>query len=148
ISANRPDSVQLAGWPVKDDFVPKFGSDADAVHESFVKILAVRDVVTKALEEARANKVINKSQEAKVIVSAPKDTLDLLKGFDEDVYCELFIVSCVEFASADELGCVVEVAQGEKCPRCWNITELVKTGNHAGVCKRCADVLHEIGFVE
>ena len=83
----------------------------------------VRDVVTKALEDLRGAKVINKSQEATVSFTAPQATLDALSAFDASVFEELFIVSGVTFAAGDELACEVKPAEGDKCPRCWNYRE-------------------------
>lgn len=65
-------------------------------------------MVTKALEDARGAKVINKSQEAIVSVTAPQATLDALSAFDASVFEELFIVSGVTFAAGDELACEVK----------------------------------------
>ena len=108
--------------------------------------MEVRDVVTKALEEARGAKVIKKSQEASVKVTVPAATLTVLSAFDEAVFEELFIVAGVRFVEGSELGCEVAAAQGEKCPRCWNFRELGGNVNHPHVCKRCGDALDAIGF--
>ena len=115
---------------------------------AFGGALEVRDVVTKALEDARGAKVINKSQEATVSVTAPQATLDALSAFDASVFEELFIVSGVTFAAGNELACEVKPAEGDKCPRCWNYRELGGNANHADVCQRCGDALDAIGFTE
>lgn len=146
----RPVSVQLAGWPNPASFVPALPAQdqLDKLHESFVQVLSVREVVTKALEEARVEKVINKSQEAAVVVTAPQATLDVLAPFDASVFEELFIVSAVSFLAGDELACSVVPATGDKCPRCWNFRTLGGNEHHPGVCKRCGDALDAIGFEE
>ena len=146
----RVDNVQLAGWPHRADFVPALpGKDAEAqVLSAFGGALEVRDVVTKALEDARAAKVINKSQEAAVVVTAPQATLDALAAFDTAVFEELFIVSGVSFAAGEELSCEVKPAEGEKCPRCWNYRQLGGNANHPHVCARCGEALDAIGFTE
>ena len=143
-------NVQLAGWPHRSDFVPALpGKQAEEkVLAAFGGALEVRDVVTKALEDARGAKVINKSQEATVSVTAPQATLDALSAFDASVFEELFIVSGVTFAAGDELACEVKPAEGDKCPRCWNYRELGGNANHADVCQRCGDALDAIGFTE
>ena len=68
----------------------------------------------------------------------------MLQGFDAAVLEELFIVSKVELSQGQELSAVVSAATGEKCPRCWNVTELGGNPNHADVCKRCGDVLDQL----
>ena len=108
--------------------------------------MEVRDVVTKALEEARGAKVIKKSQEASVELSVPAGALAVLSTFDAAVFEELFIVAGVRFIEGSELGCEVVAAQGEKCPRCWNFRELGGNANHPHVCKRCGNALDAIGF--
>ncbi len=139
--ADRPESVQLAGWPVAADFVPALPKDADALLAAFNTVMEARAVVTKALEEARGAKVINKSQEAAVVVTAPAEVLETLSRYDASVYEELFIVASVSFAPGDELSASVDVAPGEKCPRCWNVRELNGSADHPDVCARCAAVL-------
>ena len=146
---NHPFSVQLAGWPTREDFVPALPADDGAADaQAFAVAMQARDVVTKALEEARGAKFVNKSQEAAVKVTAPAELLPVLEGFGAAVLEELFIVSGVEFVEGPELACEVLHAPGEKCPRCWNYRELGGNANHPHVCSRCGDALDEIGFTE
>ena len=143
----RPESVQLGGWPTRDDFVPALPADDGAAdYELFQVAMEIRDAVTKALEEARTEKRVNKSQEAAVKVTVPADTLSAIAGLGEAVFEELFIVSGVEFVEGDELGCEVMPAQGEKCPRCWNYRELGGNSAYPDVCTRCGDALEHMGF--
>ena len=140
----RPESVQLAGWPSAADFVPALPADASAVAERFGRVLEVRESVTKALEEARAAKVVNKSQEAAVSIKAPADVADLLRSYDVAVLEELFIVASVEIDEADEIAVSIAPAEGEKCPRCWNIRTLGGNAAHPDVCERCGNALDAI----
>ena len=143
----RPESVQLAGWPRRADFAPALPDEeaAQQVLDGFAVVLQARDVVTKALEDARTEKLIGKSQEAAVTVTAPPDVLDALRRFDAAVYEELFIVASVDLAEGADLAAEVAVAEGEKCPRCWNIRTLGLDPAHPDVCERCAAVLEAIG---
>ena len=141
--------MQLAGWPAREDFAPALPEDDGAADiERFAAAMEVREVVTKALEQARSEKLVNKSQEAAVNVTLTSDVFEKVSGYDDAVFEELFIVSGVSFKQGDEFACEVVQADGEKCPRCWNYRELGGNGNHPGVCKRCGDVLDAIGFVE
>ena len=145
--AGRPESVQLAGWPTRDDFVPALPEDdGAAAYDLFQVAMEVRDAVTKSLEDARTEKRVNKSQEAAVTVTVPADKLAVIAGLDDAVLEELFIVSGVKLVEGAELACTVEPATGDKCPRCWNYRELGGNANHADVCSRCGDALDEIGF--
>lgn len=147
---DREISVQLAGWPKVEDFTPALPSEDELTNilNDFGEVIAVRDVVTKALEDARGEKTINKSQEATVTVAAPKALLDKLSCYENTVFEELFIVSSVSFVECQELAASVEPATGEKCPRCWNFRELGGNSNHPHVCKRCGDALDAMGFSE
>ncbi len=145
----RPFSVQLAGWPAREDFAPALpDDDGVADMQKFGIAMTVREVVTKALEDARAEKRINKSQEAAVNVTVPADVLDELGGFEAAVFEELFIVSGVSIVAGDDFSCEVVPASGQKCPRCWNYRELGGNANHTDVCERCGDALDKIGFTE
>ena len=139
-------SVQLAGWPARADFAPALPADVQGEINAFAPALAAREAVTKALEDARAAKLVNKSQEAAVTLTAPAEELAALKAFGPEALGELFIVSGVDFAQGDELSAAVRPADGEKCPRCWNYRELGGNPRHADVCERCGDVLDAIGF--
>ncbi len=144
----RPFSVQLAGWPSLADFTPAIERE-DAQLAAFEMVLAKREVVTKALEDARSAKQINKSQEARVVVHAAGDVCEAAVRLDAGVFEELFIVSGVSFvelADGEEEHVEVLPAEGEKCPRCWNFRELGGNAAHADVCKRCGDALDIIGF--
>ncbi|MCI8468457.1 MAG: isoleucine--tRNA ligase, partial [Eggerthellaceae bacterium] len=144
----REPSVQLAGWPHPADFVPALPADAGAQVAAFEEMMAVRDVVTKALEDARAAKVIGKSQEAAVTVTAPAAVVATARSFDPSVFEELFIVASVAFeeGDGDEMTAVVTAAEGDRCPRCWNIRELGGNAAHPDVCERCGDALDAIGY--
>lgn len=146
----RPESVQLAGWPHRSDFVPALpdASACEQVMADFDVVFSAREVVMKALEEARGAKQVNKSQEARVTVAAPREALDVLERYEAAVFEELFIVSGVAFAEGEELACEVAPAEGEKCPRCWNFRELGGNENHPHVCERCGQALDAVGFVE
>ena len=102
----------------------------------------MRDDVMKALEEARAAKLIGKSLEAKITITANAEKLEVLKSFGDELKT-VFIVSQVELCEgdSDELKVEVAVADGEKCDRCWmHSTDGVKTED-GYLCKRCAAIL-------
>lgn len=145
----HPENVQLAGWPEDSDFVPGIPqTSAKQLDDDFALILEVREAVMKALEEARGEKKVNKSQEAKVAVTVPSAYFAMLESYPAEMFEELFIVSQVEFITGDELSVEIGVSSLEKCPRCWNYREIGGNAAHADVCERCGDVLDTIGFSE
>ncbi len=136
----REQSVQLAGWPSAESFVPGLPDEEERARiiADFEVVLEARDAVTKAIEEAREADLVKKSQEAEAAVKAPADALATLRKFDDAFYSEFFIVAGVTFEAGEDEGYVATVSrtQAEKCPRCWNYRELA-----GEVCPRCAEVL-------
>lgn len=113
------------------------------------KIHAVRDDVKKALEMARAEKIIGASLDAKVTLGASGEMLEFLKSVQE-LLSKVFIVSELELSEIDETGfkgesgVTVKVAHagGCKCERCWSFSETVgQNAAHATLCARCAEIL-------
>ncbi len=111
----------------------------------------VRRVVTAALEVQRSAKVIGASLEAAPVVHiADPAVARLLHGTD---FAELCITSGIQLTTdpiPDEafrlpevpgVGVIFEVAEGEKCQRCWKILPDVGTHAHAGTCARCNEAL-------
>ena len=145
-SQDHPISVQLAGWPERGNFVPLVPEhEAERIEKRFEVVLAFRDEVTKALEEKRVEKAINKSQEAVVRATVPQAEYDVLTDFDEGFFEELLIVSKVAFERGDELTVEISVSDLDKCPRCWNFRVLGGNPHHPDVCERCGDALDAIG---
>lgn len=139
-------SVHLTEFPQVENY-----ADEQSITTKFDKFMLVRDEMNKALEEARNNKVIGKSLEAKVfIANNEEDVITLLQQLNEDLK-QLFIVSQVELIDGNIEGATdftlskikVEAAQGHKCERCWNVVDEV---NELNVCSRCQKVLTTISF--
>ncbi|MBP1574248.1 MAG: isoleucine--tRNA ligase [Oscillospiraceae bacterium] len=107
------------------------------------KIDELRDIVNKALEEARAQKLIGKSLEAKVTLNCGRDWYDFAKSAEGDLV-SAFIVSAVEIGTSefDGVDVKVEVAPGEKCERCWTHSHTVgQNAEHPTLCARCAEIV-------
>jgi isoleucyl-tRNA synthetase len=142
------ESVFLNDMPAYDEALA-FGD----VREKWDRLFLLREPVMKALELARADKVIGKSLDASVAVYAPDETdFALLDAFRAELPT-VFIVSQVALyrAAAPEgtlidegatIGVVVTAAEGEKCDRCWNYTTSgTKTEDGGCLCPRCLSVL-------
>jgi len=135
------ESVHLSPWPLVE--VPE---EASELRRDYAGILEVRDVVTKALEEARNAKSIGKSQEAAVTVTAPPSMIELLERRGAEALATLFIVADVSLVRGADDGAIeatISGASGDKCPRCWNYRELGVDPSHPEVCERCARALGE-----
>lgn len=122
----------------------KSGISADEEFmEKWEKIDELRDIVNKALEEARGQKLIGKSLEAKVTLNCGRDWYEFAKSVENDLVAA-FIVSAVsvEKSEFDGVDVKVEVAPGEKCERCWTHSDTVgKCAEHPTLCARCAEIV-------
>ncbi|WP_281289528.1 isoleucine--tRNA ligase [Sporomusa termitida] len=148
-AAGRPESVQLASWPVAH---PEYFEPA--LEAKWDKILALRGEITKALETARRNKVIGHSLDAAVTLYAAGDELTALTAIQDDL-ATLLIVSDVAllntfaqapgeaYRAADlQLAVLVAPAQGLKCERCWIYSSTVNQDTeHPSLCDRCTTVV-------
>ncbi|KGX93244.1 isoleucyl-tRNA synthetase [Pontibacillus halophilus JSM 076056 = DSM 19796] len=145
IPAVEEASVQLTDMPEVKDLTHL--TELKAKWDHFMN---VRDDVLKALEEARSEKVIGKSLEAKVTI-VPKDeetkaVLNEISHLDQ-----LLIVSGADIAESvqegkeyDHVHVAVEAHVGEKCQRCWVVSEEIgKDEKHPELCPRCASVVEE-----
>jgi isoleucyl-tRNA synthetase len=144
LPGQREESVHLAHFPSAE------GAD-DLVLSRWGRLLEVRTVVAKALEEARAARTIGSSLEARVTVRGPSELLAVLEAYERQGppfpshLASLFIVSQVALEEGRELQAEVAHARGSKCERCWNWSEKVGTFDvHPAVCERCAAVLKEM----
>ncbi len=149
-SMRHEDSEDSAG--VVFNQMPEFtGVTADeAFTATWDRIHLIRDVVKKALELARNEKVIGASLDAKVQLFCEGELYDFVKSV-EDELATVFITSQVEVVNGtggsftgevEGLSVTVLPAEGEKCNRCWSFSDTVGSDeHHPDVCARCAAVL-------
>ena len=138
---NPNESVHLSSWPKLDD---KFINDELSL--KWAGIVAIRELVLKAIEEKRSAGVLGSSLEAKIILlTNEQNRYNYLKPLEGD-FPEIFIVSQVEVKKTQELegliekdlSVVVEKALGKKCSRCWNYRQDVGADKvHPDICERC-----------
>ena len=114
-------------------------------------IRATRRVVTGALEIQRTAKVIGASLEAAPVVHvADTAILAALKSLD---FADLCITSGIQVTADDVppeafrlpdvpgIGVVFELAEGQKCERCWKVLPDVGSHKHPATCARCSAAL-------
>ncbi|MGD1862299.1 MAG: isoleucine--tRNA ligase [Leptolyngbyaceae cyanobacterium] len=135
--------------------------------EKWAQLRDVRQEVNKVLEQARSEKAIGSSLEAKALLyladTGLHRTLDAMNPTDAsapgsvhvDELRYLFLVSQVEVldtpdklttakyrSEADHIGGGVVDAEGEKCDRCWNYsTDIGQFSEHPTICTRCVEAL-------
>jgi isoleucyl-tRNA synthetase len=118
-------------------------------------LLEVRGEVTKALEEARAQKKIGHPLDASVTLSinGNEELYNSIKPYTDDLR-SIFIVSKADLLKdeplseaymseeLDGLSISIEPAPGEKCERCWTYeTSVGSNADHPTICGRCLSVL-------
>ncbi|MCA1632745.1 MAG: isoleucine--tRNA ligase [Acidobacteria bacterium] len=143
-------SVHLAEFPLR---MPRRDT---ALLERWSRVFEVRELVMRALEEARVSKLIGSSLEAHVQLQADRKTFELLAA-QRGQLAYIFIVSQVSLALADDtdpatiaggaaaVRVAVKRADGEKCERCWNYsTRVGEFTRYPTVCERCIEALAEI----
>ena len=120
-----------------------FNSD---IFEKINKVKEVRRSVTTAIEIARKDKKLGSSLQASIDLYDPDNILSMK---DEALWEEIAITSGFNihnkkipdeaFISDDlkNIGVVVNIANGEKCERCWKISSSLK----GKLCERCQSVL-------
>ena len=142
-AADEAESVHLAEWDAVETT-----ADDDALEAKFARLLKVRALVLKALEEARAAGDIGHPLEAVVSVTADGDFYDLLAAEAENLPT-YFITSQVELlkGEADDGPPAVAVAKtpDEKCQRCWQrLPSVGEDAERPDACARCRGVLEKI----
>ncbi len=145
-SGDKQESVFLNKLPEYDT------ASLEALVAEYDKLFTCRDDVMKALEVARADKLIGKSLEADVTIYGDNEAMDLFERHKDQLET-IMIVSHVHLdrgaAPADafaDTACGVKVkvalAQGEKCVRCWAYRdETYDDGEGGKLCKRCHDAI-------
>lgn len=114
----------------------------DAIVSKYDQFMNVRDFVLKALEEARNNKVIGKSFNARLTLYPTGSIKELLASLNVNLQ-QVFIVSYLDIKEGkgefvfDELSIDVEKADGQTCARCWQVVPETKEE----LCPRCESVV-------
>ena len=114
--------------------------------EKYERLFGLRDIALSALEVARTEKLIGKSLEAKVTITADGADYDFLSSFNRDELNDVFIVSGTELVKGTpENGQTISVkvakADGEKCARCWKHSAEAVEVEGEYVCPRCKKIL-------
>lgn len=138
-----PESVHAALLPA-----PQQKWKNPLLSEHYQKIRGVRQVITGALEQARAEKKIGSSLAAHPLVYIPSslkesvsaetlEELSLTSGLS--LLTEPVPIHAFQLEEQPEIGVVVELAKGNKCERCWKILPEVEPPQN--ICRRCEEVV-------
>jgi isoleucyl-tRNA synthetase len=155
-------------FTMEDVWLSRFAGDDASVHlqdfpdtpaewlneplaQKWADVRQVRRVVTAALEIQRRDKVIGASLEAAPVVHVrDEQVIAALKSLD---FADICITSDISLTvdpipaeafrlpEVQGVGVVFEHAQGQKCLRCWKISQDVGIHRHPSTCARCNSAL-------
>ncbi len=146
LPAREKQSVQLSDWPQPD---PQWNDQE--LGNRWQTLLDVREEVTRALEQARKDKIIGGSLEGSVKIWADGSIFESLQQYAEQLP-ELFIVSEASLMADRNkapaqavkgqrfpVSILVEKTAGSKCPRCW-----IFNRSSGELCPRCGEVTERL----
>lgn len=105
-------------------------------------ILQMKEMVNKAIEQARSDKIVSSNLTAQAIIETNKQTAETLAKLANELRF-VFITSDATVAISDTPQITILAANGSKCVRCWHIrTDVGTDSNHPELCGRCITNLH------
>ncbi|PIQ88291.1 MAG: isoleucine--tRNA ligase [Candidatus Omnitrophica bacterium CG11_big_fil_rev_8_21_14_0_20_42_13] len=131
-------SVHLSCWPkAKEEYIN------NALEDEFARILNLRNMVLKILEEKRINGTIKSSLEAKVTIGFDsQEEYDFFRKYSGDL-AAIFITSQVYIEKSAKFYISADRAQGDKCSRCWTFREDIKRDSEGNlICGRCIEAIN------
>lgn len=132
LPGEKAEDIYLTDMPEVKDF-----SMYSNIKASFDEFMTYRDLILKALEQARSEKLIGKSFSAKLTLTVDEKAKALLAKLETNL-AQILIVSQLEIVDGASFDVKVEPASGHVCARCW---ATVPTVNEDELCPRCADIV-------
>ncbi len=120
--------------------------DNEEIYENWERLVEIKETVTKYIEEARKNKVIGHSLDAKVevILKNEKD-YEFYKKYEKDLKMILIVSQLniiIDKDMEEEIKVNVSKAEGEKCQRCWQY-DISVLEDKDKICERCRKVINQ-----
>jgi isoleucyl-tRNA synthetase len=151
---NKAPSIHMTAFPKVDP-----GLEDAVLAKKWTTLIDVRAEVTKALEAARADKVIGHSLDASVTIGLDDDLYPVMAEFKDDLRSILIVSRAAVvngeirdvYAGQETAGVwvKVEAAGGEKCQRCWVYKDSVGTiADHPTICSSCGSALTQMGDLD
>ena len=149
---NNVESVLLTSWPkAKEDYCD------EELFNKWQKIFSIRDIVTKAIEPVRLEKVIGSSLECSVSIYTENSDLKQILESSKQELSTIFITSQAELINdketgnstlntleEDEIIVYVYKASGKKCERCWKFSETIGSNPvHSTICTNCIKAINQ-----
>jgi isoleucyl-tRNA synthetase len=110
----------------------------EAIHQ-VEELLRLRGIIGQAIEQARQEKLIGNTLEARVVLNSDSDVTEKIPREELE---EFFVLSDLTIQQAKEASASVTKTSYEKCARCWRHRPTVGTSEaHPDLCDRCESVV-------
>ncbi|MGC1321980.1 MAG: class I tRNA ligase family protein, partial [Candidatus Udaeobacter sp.] len=110
----------------------------EAIHQ-VEELLRLRGIIGQAIEQARQEKLIGNTLEARVVLNSDSDVTDKIPKEELE---EFFILSDLTINQTKEASVSVTKTLYKKCARCWRHRSTVGTSKaHPDLCDRCESVV-------
>ncbi|MDR2421120.1 MAG: class I tRNA ligase family protein, partial [Oscillospiraceae bacterium] len=150
-AADDKESVLYNDMPSPDGRLDLDGRTAD----KWEKLLSLRGAVNKALEKARAGKIIGKPLDAEVTLFVEGEARRLYADALEYDLAPIFIVSKAKVApegaggacgaepsEIEGVSAAIRASSAPRCARCWTRDSRVgENARHPELCPRCAETV-------
>jgi len=135
----RPLSTPAAATSVHLQEFPHPQNRGRKATEQVEELLRLRGTIGQAIEQARQEKTIGNTLEARVILNSDSDVLEKIPKEEVE---EFFILSDLTIQPAKEASASVTKTPYKKCARCWRHRPTVGTSKvHPDLCDRCESVV-------
>jgi isoleucyl-tRNA synthetase len=125
-------SIHLQDFPATQDLGRKA---IDQVEE----LLRLRGIIGQAIEQARQEKLVGNTLEARVVLNSDSDVTEKITKEELE---EFFILSDLTINQTKEASVSVTKTPYKKCARCWRHRSTVGTSKaHPDLCDRCESVV-------
>ncbi|MCL1623068.1 isoleucine--tRNA ligase [Moraxella sp. Tifton1] len=119
----------------------------DITQNDWQVILTAKDLVNKAIEDARTEQLVSSNLTAKATITIDADTYQTLEKLGDEARF-VFITSDATIICGAEPSITITPAEGQKCARCWHIrTDVGTHQSHPTLCGRCVSNIEGSGEV-
>lgn len=139
LPGTKEESIHLELFPEVQEYKNK-----EELMEMWNLFFSIKNDVYKALEEARGEKIIGKSLEAKVylkLLDEDKEALkELLPNLKQLLIVSDVVISAQDLKQYDYCGVEIKKFEGIRCERCWNYFD--ENDMIDDICPRCHDAIN------
>ena len=138
--AGQPGSPTPATTSVHVQEFPQPQNRGHEASDQIEELLRLRAVIGQAIEQARQEKLIGNTLEARVVLNSNSDVTTKISKEELE---EFFILSDLTIQQAKEPSALVTKTPYQKCARCWRHRSTVGTSKaHPDLCDRCESVVN------